>query len=445
MVSLDTNIILLDANNIYSFTEPILLAATVIDELDSKKSELTEIGYQARAFGRIIAKSELVSTVSNSTYSESVFSSNGVEIHIVELKSYPEFKDSHSNIINDRKIIEVTKQLNATFISNDVMARIRATAEGINSSEFRAVDITSQIFTKFITLSTEQFELLNDTATSILELDPEHEPENYNYTFRCESTGQTKLVTVSKGSISVLSKLQEEELRKQDISPINAQQLFMCKHLQDPLINMVVVESAAGTGKSAVAISNGIRLVRQHKYEGILYIRSSVNDVDQIEEVGFLPGLADKFAVYLHPLEDTLDFIVRTKHKASRLKGQALELKVQEGIEELREKANIKAITTLGMRGRTFSNHFIIIDEFQNLSPQQAQKILTRIGQGCKVVILGSNNQIDNKYITKHTNGMAVILNACKSSNEYISIAAVDLTKIVRSSMAEFTERLFTK
>jgi PhoH-like ATPase len=445
MEALDTNIILLDANNIYAFAGPILLAATVIDELDSKKSDLTEIGFQAREFGRIITKSQLISTTSNDVYAESVFKSNNVEIHIVELKEYSDFKDSHPNIVNDRKIIEVTKHFNAKFISNDVMARIRASAEGIESTEFRSIEVTDSVFTKFITLPTEKFELLEDPSTDILVLDPDHEPENYNYVFRCASTDQTKLTTVINNVLSVLGKTEEADLRKQDIPPINAQQLFMCKYLQDPLLDMLIVESPAGTGKSAVAISNGIRLVRQHKYEGILYVRSSVNDVDPIEEVGFLPGLAEKFAVYLHPLEDTLDFIIRNKHKASKLKGQALELKVAEGIEALREKANIKAITTLGMRGRTFSNYFIIIDEFQNLSPKQAQKILTRIGQGCKVVLLGSNNQIDNKYITKHTNGMAVLLNACKTNNEYITMAAVDLTRIVRSPMAEFTERLFSK
>jgi len=186
-------------------------------------------------------------------------------------------------------------------------------------------------------------------------------------------------------------------------------------------------------------------MVRKGHYDGLLYIRSSVNDVDPVEEVGFLSGNAEKFAVYLHPLEDTLDFIVRTKAEKTKLKGDLLEAKVQEGIEDLRAKCNIQGITTLGLRGRTFSNMYIICDEMQNNSAAQFQKVLTRVGKGSKVVILGSNRQIDNKYITRHSNGLAVLLNACKQPNEHIKLAAVTLYKVVRSPLSEFAERLFSK
>jgi PhoH-like ATPase len=186
-------------------------------------------------------------------------------------------------------------------------------------------------------------------------------------------------------------------------------------------------------------------MVRKGHYDGLIYIRSSVNDVDPVEEVGFLSGNAEKFAVYLHPLEDTLDGIVRTKAEKTKLKGEMLEAKVAEGIEDLRSKCNIQSMTTLGLRGRTFINMYIICDEMQNNSAPQFQKVLTRIGKGCKVVILGSNRQIDNKYVTKYTNGLAVLLNACTKPNEYIRVAAVTLHKVVRSSMAEFAEKLFSK
>jgi len=447
MIAIDTNIILLDANNLFAFPrdQPIILAETVIDELDSKKSDLTEIGFQARAFGRLIAKANLMYNVSKETYSASVFDVNGVEVHIVSLRNYPDFKDSSSNIINDRKIIQVASYFKATFVSNDVMARIRATAEGLEASEFKVIDSQEMRLTKHITLDDEHFNLLDVPLTPIKELDPEHVTENYNYVFKCHTTGQSKLCTVLNEQIFVLDKELEEDLRKQDISPMNSQQMFFTWHLQNPAIPFVICEAPAGTGKSALAISNGIRLVRKHQYEGILYIRSSVNDVDPVEEVGFLPGLDEKFAVYLHPLEDTLDFIARSKFKASKFKGTQLEEKVAEYVEELREKSNIQGMTTLGMRGRTFSNLYIIIDEFQNMSPQQAKKVLTRIGKNCKVVVLGSQAQIDNKYITKHTNGLGILLNAACSPSPTIPMAAVDLTRIVRSPMAEFAERLFSK
>lgn len=445
MTALDTNILLLDANNLFAFSNPILLAETVVDEIDSKKSELGEIGYQARSFGRIMAKARLHSTTKTEQFSRSVFTSGDTEIHIVSLQEYPNFNDTASNIINDRKIIAVAKHFQAKFISNDIMARVRASSEGLETSEFRVVENLEYTFTKHLTIPHETFMSLGAEPISILSIDPTHVPQNYNYVFTSTESDQIKLGTVSNCVLNIITKSVEDELRQQDIPPMNAQQLLFSDHLQNPNISMVLCESAAGTGKSAVAISNGIRLVRQNQYDGILYIRSSVNDVDPVEEVGFLPGMAEKFAVYLHPLEDTLDFIVRNKQKGAKVKGAALEAKIIDDIQSLKERANIQAMTTLGMRGRTFSNQYVVIDEFQNLSAQQSQKILTRIGKGCKIVILGSNNQIDNKYITKHTNGLGVLLNAATKPNNFIDIAAVDLTRIVRSPMSEFAERLFSK
>lgn len=446
-VALDTNIILLDANNLFAFPDKtLLISSTVIDELDNKKSDLGELGYQAREFGRIIAKSKLMYTNQTEEYTSTVFyinpiESNPIEIHIVELKEYPEYKDTSPNIVNDRKIIEVAKRFNAEFISNDVMARIRAAAEGLEVREFRIVDNKDYEFTKFIDVPAEEFSLLHRKA--ILEVDPKYIHENYNYVFRCDELGQTKLGTIENGSISIIGKDSEQELRRQDINPMNVEQLFLSRHLQDPTVNLVVVESLAGSGKTAVAISNGLRMVRQGHYEGLLYVRSSQNDVDSSEEVGFLSTNEAKFAVYLHPLEDTLDYIVRQKLSQSKLKGEELELKVAEETLALKAKHNIQAMTTLGMRGRTFNNFYVIIDECQNLSHAQTVKLLTRIGKNCKVVLTGSNRQIDNKWISKYTNGLGVLLDACKRPNEHIKIAAVTLQKVVRSPMAEWAEKLF--
>lgn len=447
MIALDTNIILLDANNLFSFPkdELIVLAETVVDELDSKKSDLTEIGYQAREFGRIIAKSNLIEDIKKPEYTGSLFEFNGTRILIAALREYPNFRDTASNIVNDRRIIAVACQFNAKFVSNDVMARVRASAEGLVVEEFKVIDAVDTILTRHVDLDDDKFALLSKPKVFISELINDALPETYNFVFRSISSDQAKLCTVHNELVSVLDKGLETEFRKQDIPPMNTQQMFFTWHLQNPNTEFVICEAAAGTGKSAVAISNGIRMVRQNHYKGILYIRSSVNDVDPVEEVGFLPGLSEKFAVYLHPLEDTLDFIARSNYRKSKFKGAQLEEKVAEYIETLREKANIQAMTTLGMRGRTFSNLYVIIDEAQNLSPQQMQKILTRIGPNCKLVILGSNNQIDNKYTTRHTNGLGVLLDAARRSNDYVTIAAVDLHKIVRSPMAEFAERLFSK
>lgn len=186
-------------------------------------------------------------------------------------------------------------------------------------------------------------------------------------------------------------------------------------------------------------------MIKKGKYNSLVYIRNSINDEDSNEAVGFLSGNEEKFAVYLHPLNDTLEFIIRSKLKESKLKGQELEEKVQEGIEKLKTECNIQSMTALGLRGRTFNNAVVILDEAQNASPASMQKILTRIGKGCKVIIVGSNRQIDNAFITKHNNGLSVLLNATRLVQDTVKLHVVDLHKVVRSTTAEFAEKIFSK
>ena len=376
-----------------------------------------------------------------------------LEERIIEVAStsiYPDFSDISPKVVNDRKIIEIAIQYSnicgkehVTFISNDVMCRIRAESLGLTATDIRDVEEKDLSFTRELQLDPETFRVLHKKP--IHDVDPNYLPNYYNYKFTCSHTAQIKLATISNGLIEVIGKETEKELRQQDINPLNAEQLFMSKAIQDSNIDIVIVESKSGSGKTAVALSNAIRLVKRHQYEGILYIRASIDDVDQVEAVGFLPGLEEKFAVYLHPLKDTLDFITRNNLKGSKLKGQQLEEKVESIIEETISKCNIQTLTGLGMRGRTFNNTVVILDEVQNQSNASLQKMLTRFGKGCKIIILGSNRQIDNPYLTKYTNGLSVILDACTKVHENVRLHAVTLQRIVRGPIAEWAECIFSK
>lgn len=160
-----------------------------------------------------------------------------------------------------------------------------------------------------------------------------------------------------------------------------------------------------------------------------------------------MPGTsADKNAVYFHPLYDSLDFIARKGFAKSQHKGAILEEKVAERIEKLINDCNIQALTGLGMRGRTFTDTVVIIDEVQGMSKSSLQKVLTRFGANCKIILIGSNNQIDNPNMTKFTNGLSVILNDCVTViGKYINKHVVPLEKVTRSNFAEYAEKLFSK
>ena len=450
-LALDTNIILVDAKAIYNLGSDnvLIIPETVLDEVDSKKSGFTEVAFQAREFGRLLTKATKLETVTDGNLIINKFLLDTVNIEVVSLTTYPNYSDVEPNIINDRKIIEValaykaTNRIPLTFMSNDVMCRIRATSFGLEAIDLKTVDAITAEFTKSITVSTDIFPHLHNMP--IFEVDPSYTQANYNYLFTDDTTGQVKLATLRNGVIDIIGKDSEAELRRQDAPPMNAGQLFLSRAIQSPSTDLVVVESRAGSGKTVTAISNAVQLVKKGLYNGIIYLRASVNDVDKVEQVGYLSGNDDKIAVYLHPLEDTIDFLVRSNHKDSKLKGAEYENMIAEAVDKYKTRYNIKGMIGLGLRGRTFSDTVIIIDEVQNFSPNSLVKALTRVGKNCKVILIGSNRQIDNPYITKYTNGLSVILDACTKSNPLVRTHVVPLTKVLRSPLTEWTENIFSK
>jgi len=451
----DTNIPLLDANHIVALGQDpntiICIAETVIDELDSKKSGHSELAYQSRSFGRMISNATPTGRIIEQNLVITKFNVQGAEVWIIAVNKYPDMSDVAANVLNDRKIIEVAIQLQdvnykpVVFMSNDVMARIRAESLGLTVTDFKVVDKVDYEFTKTLEVTELMFRTLHNR--NIREVDPDHSTEHYNYKFTTPNSNQVKIASINNETINILGKDTEQELRRQDVNPRNADQLLLSRAIQDPTMSLVVCEALAGSGKTLVSLSNAIRLVKSKSpYTSILYVRASINDVEDIEEVGFLPGTdTEKNAVYFHPLYDSLDHIARHRFKSGKLKGTELEEKVAETIDKIVEDCHIQPMTGLGMRGRSFNDSIIIIDEVQGQSKSSLQKMLTRVGKNCKVILVGSNKQIDNPNMTKYTNGLSVILNDCATEIGGINKHVIPMHKVVRSDFAEYAEKLFSK
>lgn len=450
-IVLDTNVILNNAHNIFTFpaNTTIVIPETVVDELDSKKSVIGEIGFQAREFGRLLARASKLPLERSASLTIAKFELDDINIHLTSTSNYPDYTDTSPSVINDRKIIEIAKQYqalyeNVIFYSIDVMCRTRAESEGLSTSDFKEVERTDYEYVKTISLDFDTFSNVHNKP--ILTVDPEYKPENYSYIFTCSDTTQHKLANIYNGNVDVLGKVTETELRTQAITPANNEQLFLSRAIQDTSIDVIILEALSGSGKTLVSLSNAMAMInRNNSYESILYIRASINDVPNEEEVGFLPGLEEKFAVYYHPIKDALEHIARKKLSASKLKGEELEAAVIEEVDKLIAKHRIQCMTGLGMRGRTFTNCIAIIDEVQGQSKASLQKMLTRFGKGCKVIIVGSQRQIDNKFLTKFNNGLSVLLDDCAKESPLIKKFAINLRKVVRSPLSEWAETLFSK
>ena len=445
VIALDTNILLLDASLLTKLgAKIIVLPETVIDELDNKKTGFTEVSFQAREFGRLLSKAEFIGVEATQTTTVTAFSLDSTIIHVVALPSYP------ADLTNDRKIIHAVQAYSkiygpTTLMSNDVMCRIRAMALGLPVTEYKVVEKTSYEFIKYLEVDFNTFSELHQK--SVTSIDPDHLPENHNYIFTCPDSTQVKPAIILDNKIQIIGKTTEEELHRQDMAPINIEQLLLARAIQEPSIDIIVVEALSGSGKTVSALSNAIKLVKRNPiYNSITYIRNSVDDYGSVdEEVGFLSGNDEKMNVYLQPIWDALDTIVRKTFKGSNSKGKELEEKIDKKRDELTTECNIQAMIALGMRGRTLENSIVIIDEAQNIPQSTMQKLLTRIGKNCKVIIIGSLRQIDSKYLNKYTSGLSVILKACTDVSDTVTIHACTLSKVVRSHVADWAESLFTK
>lgn len=458
---IDTNIILEDATNLFKLSQNsknlVIMPETVLDEIDSKKSGFEEINFQAREFARIIENAKTVEKFEIKKYKIVRVEIEDIDKTTIDIISKSKYKakskDVAANIYNDRKILEIASFANSyydkeiIFLSLDSMAKTRAVSLDLCVDSLKGSDKHNHFnyeFEKLIEIPFDDIETLQNK--DITNIDTNYNTYNFSYNFKIKDSDQIILASVQNGRVNVLD---EDELRNQIITPLNKEQLFFSNAILSPYYNVLIVEAKAGSGKTLLALSGAIKLIRKKDFQRVIYIRNSIESLDRGEDVGYLPGLEEKFKIYNHPLMDSLDYIVRTeykKKKASKKGYKELEDEdVQIRVDEVIKKYSIETMWVGEMRGRTLSNAIVIIDEAQNMSNKTMQMVLSRIDSSCKVIILGSNKQIDNFYVNKHTNALTTLLNSTKNETEYVNVFAIKLKKVLRGPITEWAESLFTK
>jgi PhoH-like ATPase len=446
---LDTNIILNDSKNLIKISQNgnnlIVLPETVIDEIDSKKTGFDEINFQAREFGRILDESVVESKTKTEEYTIIRLNLNGIIIDTISLNKYNIQNETDKSIINDRKIIQVgefsIKHYNqpeeTILLTLDVMCRLRSISKDVQCETLSYNKKEKEHkFIKHIPIQSIFLNSLN--FKNIIDIDSEYTIENYCYMFEAE-TGHNIPAIIVNGTIQFLD---ENELRKNDIKPKNLGQMYAMSGMLNPIYNLCLIDALAGSGKTLLAISCGMRMIDLGHYDKIIYIRNSIESVDKGEDVGYLPGLVEKFKIYNHPLYDTIEFMARN---SSKQKEKATEQAISEKIEQLIEKYSIETLWIGEARGRTISRSFVIIDEIQNFSRKSLQTILTRLDDDCKVICIGSNRQIDNQWVNKYTNGLSLLLDSTDKEHPEIKMFATTLDKVVRGKITEWAERIFFK
>lgn len=449
---LDTNIILEDANQLITIGQGgknlIILPETVIDELDAKKSGFNEINFQAREFGRILSEAEVIKTRKSGAKKDVTIMSLKVKDILIDIISFKDYglQGVDPSVINDRKIIKAAEFATTFYkmpeetvlLSNDIMCRTRAVSLNVQAEGLtRNKDSLKNEFIKVLRL--DEMDSLRMDGAPILNYDRDYEPENYCYHF-IANDGHERIAYIVEGCINFID---DEDFHGLSVKPLNLGQRFAMAGMQDERVDVCVIEALAGSGKTLLALAAGMKMVRQGTYDKIIYIRNSVESVDKAEEVGFLPGLEEKFKIYNYPLYDTLEFIAQKELKKSSGDKPQSQESIEDKVQDLVQKYNIETMWNGSIRGRTISRSFVIVDEVQNFAKTSLQTVLTRMDKESKVVCIGSNRQIDHPYINKYTNGLSTLIKAAKEHNDEINIFGTELNKVVRGKITEWTERIF--
>ena len=442
---LDTNILLDSPNAIFGFADnEVVITGTTMQELDSKKTLHDEIGYNARETCRILES--LRSKGAN--FQKGVTLDTGGILKIVANGVSEENMPRGYSLTNpDNRIISATKTIaesqpkkKTILVTNDISMRINASICGINVESYRNDHIVSdETYTGRTTI--EVAENVIDALYKNNEIsDAVCQDKNYVKWFN--SLIENEFIVLKAGQKSALGiyrnnkiiRIDDKLLRPFGISPKNVAQKFALYALLAPVdeIPFVILKGSAGTAKTFLSLAAGLAQTydrkRDRTYDKVLISRNNVmSDAD----FGYLPGdLDEKMTPLLAPFYDNLESLLRAKVKEED------NTQIQIQIEDMFMTKVIDICPLAYMRGRSICNSYLIVDETQNASRSQIRDIITRAGQGTKIIICGDPEQIDARNLDKWNNGLTFASEKMKGSSLCAQITFAD-EESVRSKLAK--------
>ncbi len=426
---LDTNVLLHDFNCVFRFEEnDIILPIVVLEELDRFKRGNDLINFHAREFTRILDSLSgddfFVKGVSLGEDLGRMFIETGKPFSEELIKSFPEQISDHRILAIADYIKKKHKEREVILVTKDINLRVKAKAIGICAEDYKHDQITNieNLHKEVITLEGINKNIIdslydNPEGIPIEDLKLEKEPYPHQY------------IILKNGSSSALShynpisnKLERViKTSAYGIEPRNAEQAFSIDALLRPEVLLVSLTGKAGTGKTLLALAGALQ--QRSNFQQIFLARPIVALSNK--ELGYLPGDAkEKINPYMQPLFDNLNVI---KHN---FKPQSPDYsRITEMLET--EKLLIEPLAYI--RGRSLSKIFFIIDEAQNLTPHEVKTIITRAGEGTKMVFTGDVEQIDSPYLDAKSNGLTYLTTKMKGQDVF---AHVNLVKGERSYLA---------
>lgn len=432
---LDTNVLIQTPHALESFEDNhVVLPLAVLEELDRLKNADGERGANARQAIRFLEQLRLTGNLTQGVTLSTTGGTLRLEMNHQSVPLPSGMDAEHP----DNRILKVCKGLlgqgeNVTLVTQDIVVRIKAQAMGIPSEGFTTEQISlctqrytgrADVFIPEEHISTFKKKGIESGALYAIDENtqsiPVHLTENQFVILHVDtSSKKTLLGRYHDGKVTALihSSAHPFGIKARNVGQKFLQEALMLEAKKAPL---VIVQGPAGTAKTFYTLAVGLEKVLEQsrqEYRKILICRPNAQ-FDQ--EIGFLPGSEqDKISPLLRPIVDNLEILLA--HEDDRSQKSEDELKSR--IEYLFEAGIIRAEAMNFMRGRSITDTFLIIDEAQNLTPRQVKGIITRVGRGTKVVLLGDPAQIDHPLLSERTNGLSYAAQQMKGSPLCVQLA----------------------
>jgi PhoH-like ATPase len=456
---LDTNVLMHDPTALFRFQEhDIYLPMVVLEELDNNKKGHSEVARNARQASRFM--DELMLNISTESISQGIPLSQGslsnsskapsgslfFQTEIMEAKlpsTLPGSKSDNTILGTALALQQAQPGRSVTLVSKDTNMRIKAAILGIHSEDYRNDQVLedvellyrgmSELSTDFWETHSKQMESWQESGHTFYRLSGPGVDEWYPNQFihLPEEDGFQAMVREVEGSEAIIETTRDYSSQNHNVWGItarNREQNFALNLLMDPEVDFVTLVGQAGTGKTLLTLAAGLaQTLEEQRYAEIIMTRVTV---PVGEDIGFLPGTEEeKMTPWMGALMDNLEVLTQSEHNSDWERAATQDL--------LNKRIKIRSLNF--MRGRTFLNKYIIIDEAQNLTSKQMKTLITRAGPGTKVICLGNIAQIDTPYLTETNSGLTYVVDRFKG---WSHSGHIMLLRGERSRLADFASEV---
>lgn len=430
---LDTSVVLYDATALSNFDEhDVVVPITVLEELDSFKKGSGVINLQARVFMRELDRLSEATDIRQWTPING--EGKGCFRIVTDDASSSEVYSTFGGKKNDHRILNSALKVAhseadrpVVLVSKDINLRVKARAMGLVAEDYETVRIRDiqQLYKGVVEVDVADGVIDRLFADANLDIDQvfDAKPTANQYTILKGATKSALarfnarrqvLERVSKGSAY-------------GITPRNAEQTFALHAITHPEISLVTLTGPAGTGKTLITLAAALEQRRQFRQ---IYLTRPIVPLAN-KDIGYLPGdIQSKIGPYMQPLWDNLAMI-KNRFKPSQAEYRR--------IDDMVEHEKLHVLPLAYIRGRSLTNIIFIVDEAQNLTPHEIKTVITRAGEGTKILFTGDIFQIDTPYLDSHSNGLSYLIDRFKDNTLY---AHVNLEKGERSELANLASRL---